>query len=101
GEIGAGAVHFHNVVPVAIGHVEDVVADDERGGSCRCTGVGLDAVELPNLATVGNAQRLELTIRRDDDATLAGEISNGRCLAFAHARGLAMRLMECPQLSSS
>src|SRR5438046_1051965 len=77
GEIGARAVHFDDVVAVAIGHVEDEIADDERrrsGGGAR---VRADTIELPDLAAIGDAQGLELAVGGHDEAAIAGEISDG------------------------
>lgn len=87
------------MVPVAIGHVEDEIADNERRRNRGRTRVGSDAVKLPHFASVRDAQRPELAVRGNDNAALAGEISDGRRLPFTHARGFAVRLAECSQLA--
>src|SRR4051794_14272323 len=86
GEISASAIHLYHMVAVAIRHVEDEIADNQRRGSCGRARVGTDAVELPNLATICYANGLELAVRGHHHAVVASKLRNCRCLAFPHAR---------------
>src|SRR5258705_253762 len=77
GQVRASAVHFDHVVPVAVRHIEDEIADNERCGNCSGTRVWADAVEFPYLGTIRDAEGFQLAIGGDDDAAIAGEVCDG------------------------